>query len=377
MVRALFAFLFLSFSISAALPEGISFSPYGMAQYRLRYEFLSESFNGYSASSGNYSNTIGYKVGLKATLNSQVNFQFEIGNDWGSTEAVSIDNSNLLNNRAALYPYFSLAFVNWDPGYMHIQVGRVPIKNTSVTDILGISLYRSNNGKKIRYESCSHQPWVASTNGTLDGLRIGAPISKKDFKLGLDLFTTVISQRKAPLSEDFLQNADGIMVMMEMPISFNGLNLLPQFIAIPYRHYDRVSKQKDHEFFGGMDGDIKINNNFSLRFGYGCAIFYQNVLSDTSSSEDVTIKQIGINGGVGASVNIGPGRFDLDFKIGSDDDKESLMDKEIYPYIETLYSWMLNKYFIIRPRLRIFITTSEIEKTIVKTRPELIFSGSF
>ncbi|NLL15510.1 MAG: hypothetical protein GX267_19095 [Fibrobacter sp.] len=377
MIQSALVILLFSFSVLAALPEDFSFTPYGMAQYRLRYEFLSEKYDGKTISSGNYFNTIGYKVGLKASVNSQVDFQFEIGNDWGSTEAVSVDNSNMTKNRADLYPFFSLAFVRWNPGYMHIQAGRVPVKATSVTDILGISLQRSNSGKDIRYESCSHQPWVASTNGTMDGLRIGAPISKKEFKLGVDLFTTVITQRTAPLSENFLKNADGVMVMLDFPMSYKGLSLLPQFIAIPYRKYDQVNKEKDHELMGGLQGDIKINQAFSLRFGYGFAVFYQNVLSDSSSAKDVVVRQIGMNGGVGSSLQIGPGKLDLDLKIGSDDDRETQMDKQIFPYIETLYTWVLNKHFSVRPRLRVFITTTETEKTVVRSRPELIFNGSF
>jgi len=377
MIQTTLMILLFSFSVFAALPENFSISPYGMTQYRLRYDFLSEKTDGKYISSGNYSNTIGYKVGVKATVNSQVDFQFEIGNDWGSTEEISVDNSNMTNNRANLFPYFSLAFVRWNPGYMHIQAGKIPIKGTSVTDILGISLQRSNNGKKVRYESCSHQNWVTSTNGALDGLRIGAPISKNEFKLNVDLLTTVITQRTASLGYDFPKNADGVMVMLEFPMSFKSLSLLPQFIAIPYRNYDRIAKEKDHELMGGLQGDIKISQSFSLRFGYGFAVFYQNVLSDTSSAKDVAIKQVGMNGGVGTSLTTGQGKWDLDLKIGSDDDREAQLDKQIFPYIETLYTWALNKHFSIIPRIRIFITTTETEKKIVKSRPELIFNGSF
>jgi len=377
MIQTALLILLFSFSIFATVPENFSFTPYGMAQYRLRYDFLSVKDDGKSTSSGNYSNTIGYKVGLKALINSQVDFQFEIGNDWSSTEAVSVDNSNITNHRTYLYPYFSLAFVRWDPGYMHIQAGRIPIKGTPVTDILGVSVQRSNSGKTIRYESCSHQPWATSTNGTMDGLRIGAPISKKEFKLEVELFTTVITQRTAPLSEDFMKNADGVMIMMEFPMSYKGLTLLPQFIAIPYRKYDKIAKEKDHELMGGLQGDIKINQAFSLRFGYGFAVFYQNVLSDSSSVKDEAVRQVGMNGGVGSSLELGPGKLDLDLKIGSDDDRKTKKDKQIFPYIETLYTWNLNKHFSIKPRLRIFITTTETEKTTVKSRPELIFNGSF
>ncbi len=377
MVQAALVILLFTFSLFAALPENLSFTPYGMAQYRLRYEFLSEKYDGKKTSSGNYSNTIGYKVGLKAQVHSQVDFQFEIGNNWGSTEGVSIDNTNMLNNRSDLYPYFSLAFVRWNPGYMQIQAGRVPIKGTPVTDILGVSLQKTNSGKEIRYDASSHMPWVASTNGSLDGLRIGAPISKKEFKLGVDLFTTVITQRKAPLSEDFMKNADGVMVMLEFPMSYKSLNLLPQFIMIPYRNYDRINKEMDNEMMGGIQGDVKVNQTLSLRFGYGFVVFNQNVLSDSSSVNDVAVKQLGMNGGVGTSIAVGPGKLDLDFKIGYDDDLETSMDKQVFPYIETLYTWVLNKHFSIRPRLRIFITTTETEKTTVKSRPELIFNGSF
>jgi hypothetical protein len=166
------------------------------------------------------------------------------------------------------------------------------------------------------------------------------------------------------------------MIMVEIPMSYKGLTLLPQFIAIPYRNYDRIAKEKDHELMGGFQGDIKINPAFSLRFGYGFAVFYQNVLSDSSSVKDVAIKQIGMNAGVGTSLEIGPGKLDLDLKIGYDDDRESQMDKQYFPYIEALYSWF-STHFSIIPRLRIFITSAETEKTTVRSRPELIFSGSF
>lgn len=193
----------------------------------------------------------------------------------------------------------------------------------------------------------------------------------------MDLFTTVITQRTASLSEDFLKNADGVMVMLEIPMSYKGLTLLPQFVAIPYRNYDRITREKDHELMGGLQGDIRINQVFSLRFGYGFAVFYQNVLSDSSSIKDVAVKLLGMNGGVGTSIAVGPGKLDLDLKIGSDDDLETSKDKQIFPYIETLYTWVLNKHFSIRPRLRFFITTTETERTVVKSRPELIFNGSF
>jgi hypothetical protein len=52
---------------------------------------------------------------MKASVNSQVDFQFEIGNDWGATEAVSLDNSNLTNSRAALYPFSVWLFSGGTP----------------------------------------------------------------------------------------------------------------------------------------------------------------------------------------------------------------------------------------------------------------------
>lgn len=356
----------------ASLPEGMSFLPYGSVQFRFRYDYLTESIESVTSSSGNYSNTIGYKVGLKAAINPQTKFQFEIGNDWGSTEAISIDKGHYLGRRS-LSPYFSLAYMQWDPGYMHIEFGRVPVKGTHLTDILGMSIYK----EKKNYKTTSHLPWISTTNGSLDGFRIGAPISKDEFKFGIDLFTSIMTQRNANLDKDFLQNADGVLIMMELPLSYKRLNLLPQIAAIPYRNYDKVHKEKDHEFMGGVDGSFKINGDVSLRFGYSAAIFKQNVTSDSTSSNDIVKKQVGMNGGIGSTVKLGAGKLDLDFKIASDDNMEIDNDKEFYPYIDARYSIPFNKYFSMMPRIRMFITSTENDVTTIKSRPELIFTGSF
>lgn len=372
MIRIFSVILLASCSILAALPEGISFTPYGMAQYRLRYEFVSVVKDNESRSSGSYLNMIGYKAGLKASFD-KVMFQFEIGNDWGSTEIVNAENYNYLKRRDSYYPYFSLAFFHWDPGFMHIQGGIVPVKGTSVTDLLAASLYN----KGINYKGAPQTPWSVITNGSMQGLRIGAPLSKNDFKIGFDFFTTVISQRAADLKEDFVTNADGVLFMLELPIAYKSLTILPQFIAIPYRKYDKINKEKDHEFMGGIEGGIKVNDAFSLRFGYGFAAFNQNVLSDTSSSESVQTKQIGMNGGIGSTISIGPGKLDVDLRIGYDEDLKTEKDREVFPFLDSKYTWALNKHFSIAPRLRIFVTTTEKEITTVKTRPELMFTGSF
>ncbi|NLD98935.1 MAG: hypothetical protein GX640_03605 [Fibrobacter sp.] len=370
MFKTLSTVLLSAVTVFSALPEGMSFTPYGMAQYRFRYEFTNKNLSEEASSMGNYYNTIGYKIGLKAVLNEQVSAQFELGNDWGSTEKIDASAYNYTGIRKALAPFFSLAYVKWDPGYLHIEAGIIPVKGTSVTDILGVSLTKGN------YQLSSHIPWLANTNNSMQGFRIGAPISKGNFKFGVDLMTSIIKQRTETVKEEFASNNNSIMIMADFPMSIAGLSLTPQFIAIPFRNYDKIMNVADHEFMGGLEGNYKVNDGVSFKFGFGFAAFAQNVTSDTTSKDSIVRKDIGTNGGIGSTIKLGSGKLDIELRIGSQEDKELDDNLTLYPFVDLKYGWAVNKYFVITPRVRLFVSAAE-NNTTIATRPEIMFTGSF
>lgn len=377
MNKLLSILLFSALTISAAqLPEDMSFKPYGLAQYRLRYDFQYNNNSDVITSSGSYSNTVSYKIGLKATLNDKVSTQFEIGNDWAATEATDVLSSNFFKKRSNLSPWFSLAFLRFDPGFLHIEAGIVPVSSTASTDILGASLY--NN--KI-YKGAAHLPWIVITNSSTQGLRLGAPILKGDFKFGIDVLTSVISQRPVAATADFETNADALMFLIDLPISYKILKLSPQFIALPYRNYDKIKKEKDSEFIAGIDCGIQASKSLSLRCSYAVAVFEQNVINDSTgqgigSQETVHTDRIGMIGGLGLTALFGPGKLDFDIKVSSDNNLKIDNSKILYPYLDLIYAIKLNKYFAITPRVRMFITSKKDNLSII-TRPDLIFNTAF
>jgi hypothetical protein len=372
MNKTLLILIFAALTITAAqLPKEMSFKPYGLVQYRLRYDFLYNDVSDVTTSSGSYSNTISYKVGLKATLNDKVSTQFELGNDWGATETTDALSSNFYKKRNFYSPWFSLAFLRFDPGFLHIEAGIVPVNSTTTADLLGASLYNNKN-----YTAAAHLPWIVITNSSIQGLRLGAPILKGDFKFGIDVLTSVISQRPVVAKDDFNINADALMVMVDLPVSYKIFKLSPQFIALPYRNYDKIKKEKDTEFMAGFDCGIQANKSLSLRFGYAVAVFEQNVINDTASGETVQTDRIGMIGGLGLTAIFGPGKLDFDVKLSSDNNLKIDNSKILYPYLDLIYAIKLNKYFAITPRIRMFITSKEDNLRII-TRPDLIFNTAF
>jgi len=371
MLRFFLTVIISAVSLFAALPEGLTFTPYGMTQYRLRYEFTNKSTDDVSTSVGNYFNTIGYKVGLKANLNEQVSAQFEIGNDWGSTDKVDASLYNYPGTRKALNPIFTLAYAKWNPGYLHVEIGIIPVMGTSVLDILGISLVSGS------YKKAAHVNWVSNTNNSMQGLRIGAPITKGNFKMGIDLMTSIIKQRTESTHDEFQSNNNAVMIMAELPMSVGGFSLAPQFITIPYKNYDKVSGEADNEFMGGLEGNLKVNDIVSFRAGFGFAIFRQNIVNDAASADFIVKKEVGTNGGVGTAIKIGPGKLDFEFRIGGYNDRVIDDNLTVYPFFDLKYGWAANKYFTIMPRIRMFITNESNDNVTIATRPELIFTGSF
>jgi hypothetical protein len=348
----------------------LSFTPYGLSQFRLRYDFNINNKNDTIAKSGNYSNRIAYKFGVNIKADDQTTFNFEIGNDWASTEEVTGDSGVYKQYK----PYVHLAAVNWDPGYMHIRTGIIPVKGTALLDLIG----RSIDKNKKNYGEAGHINWAITTDNSLIGLNTGVPILKDDFKLGIEFTTVVLESRKvAAVVDGFRRNASSVALFFNVPMSAGGLSLNPQLIITPSSNLSTDpdgKKHRDPEIGGGLDANYKINDAALITAGFGIAhISNENSRTGTTAEYDRT----GINATVGTVIKLGPGKLNFDFNISFNDDSKKEDSLQMFPFIDLKYGWSINKYFSIMPRIRGFWYIYPDDRINTLLRPEIIFTGSF
>jgi hypothetical protein len=370
---------------------------YGMAMLRFREEIVINYKKGVSSmyttpdtveAASTLSQRLAYKFGAKIKPNKDLLMQFELGNDWVGTEDVLGMPGNYLGKRGGLYPWFSLAYALWDPGYLHVGVGIIPVKRTVLLDLLGVSLLYNRT-----YRNAAHLTWGDITNLSQTGLRIGAPILKDDFKLGTDLMIAVVQQRPAIVGKDTMKiNYPAWEFLLELPMEAAGLTLTPQVFAIPYRSFNKVTKKGDFEYGAGVDFGYKINDNVKLRAGFGMAqnsnynsngdndtVLTDPLLSGSGTRiERTAFLRLGTNSNIGTTIKIGPGKLDFDFNFSSDYNAKDTNVEDIYPFVDLKYGWSVNKNFVIMPRCRLFFSYPKAAyASKLTTRPEIIFVGSF
>jgi hypothetical protein len=365
------------------------FSFYGMAQLRLREDIVSnKAKNGVDSLSATFSYPLGYKAGVKVRPNDQAMLQFELGNDWYATDVATGIPGNYYRTRDPMTPWFSLAFAQWDPGYMHLQAGIIPVRGTPLMDLLGVSILYNK-----KYQMAAHVPWGVVTNFSQTGLRIGAPLLKDDVKIGVDLMSAIIEQRAvAAGANSWNYNASAIEFLGEVPFSFKGITASPQLFAIEDRNFNKVTNVGDMEIGAGADLVYKCCEAASIRAGFGYA---QNSNANSYQAGERTLKnplnpsdtstvavnpsdRSGINVNVGTCIKLGPGKLDFDFNYSTDKDaKDSTVD-DSYSFFDLKYGWSINRNFVIKPRIRFFISNPKVVyDSKLTTRPEIIFEGSF
>ena len=214
-------------------PAGIQTTFYGMGMFRLREVVYSNSRkDGGTESATDYQDKLAYKVGVKVKVNDQVSGQFEIGNDWYACETVdAINKGNLYNSHRDIYPYFSLAFMKWNPGCLFMDVGIIPVPGSSLLDLIGNGMLWGKSAGNA-YQQAAHIPWGVITNFSVPGVRLGVPILKDEFKLGINITSTVLEERKVTAKVDslFQKNNSTIMIMADFPMSSGALTVKPTFI---------------------------------------------------------------------------------------------------------------------------------------------------
>jgi opacity protein-like surface antigen len=344
----------------------------GLAMLRFREEIvLNHPVTGKMLKDANYSNQIAYHFGAKIAPNDQLSMQFDIGNDWYATELVTGIPGNYWTKREPYTPWFDLAYAQWDPGYLHLAAGIIPVKGTALMDLLGVSIFFNKS-----YKMAAHIPWGVVTNFGQTALRLGAPILKDDFKLGVDVSTATIEYRAIGLGIDTMKfNSPAIEFLLEAPMSVAGFSVKPQAFVIPNRSFNVATKKSDMEFGAGVDLGYKLNDQFNLRAGFGYA---HNSNNNSKGPIDTAFDRTGTNSNIGTTVILGPGKLDFDFNLSTEYNDKDTTINDIYPFFDIKYGWAVNKNFVIMPRCRFFISLPKVaydSKTTI--RPELIFCGVF
>jgi hypothetical protein len=392
---------------AAVVPTGPSLTWSGMAMFRLRDEIITnflKTKNKEEKATASYQ--IAYKLGLKVKPNDQTLIQFELGNDWYATEEIYGLPGNYYLKRNPLTPWFCLAYAQWDPGtmdngkwepgFMHIQAGIIPVKGTALMDLLGVSIFLNRS-----YKLAAHLPWGVVTNFGQTGLRLGAPILKGDFTLGVDVMSAVLEQRQIALGIDSMKlNPIAAEFELEVPMNIAGLNVTPQAFIIPNRSYNKGNGKSDLEFGAGFDLGYKPNADVAFRGGFGYArnsnrnsAARNNLVFDTYGDpftilgktdtvnmfiDSAKFDRWGTNLNVGTTVKLGPGKLDLDFNLSNEQNMYDTTVNDWYPFVDLKYGWALTKNFILMPRVRFFMAVPHVKYNLKETtRPELIFTGVF
>jgi hypothetical protein len=366
-------------------PEGIKTTFYGMAMYRFRWI----AYANYRKDQGietatDYQNKLAYKAGVKVKVNDEVSGQFEAGNDWYGTESVeAVNKGNFLNSHRDIYPYFSLAYMKWNPGCFFIDVGIIPVPGSSLLDLIGTGFSAADINSGTAYQKAAHTSWGIITNFSLPGARLGMPILKEDFKLGVELVTSVLEERTvtAMIPDSLRDNNSGIMLMAGIPMSTGLLTLKPSVIinfSRFYRDSASVKDKADNEYGLGVEAGYKVSSAACVRLGLG----YAHMANKNSRlPAQAEFDEEGVDGNIGTTLALGPGKLDCDFTLSTDENSKAGVSRAYYPFVDVKYGWAVNKNFTIKPRTRLFFTRAakNDSKYVTKfvTWPEIILYGEF
>jgi len=381
----------------------LQLTPYGAASYRYRGKLWMASTDDSTAVTFDHFNQLLWQVGLKAKVDDQLSFQFQIGNDWYAGENVSWSANNTIGARTGYQNlYVHLAYAKWNPGYLYMDVGVIPMNNVSL-DLLERSLSTGS------YNEAVYLGWGAAANNSLMAARVGVPVLTEDVKLSAEMAVSVIDPRTQALtfpgdrgidSASSLANPTSFLVLFSFPSAAGNLKFTPEVAAVVNRNYNRALETGDHEILGGASASYKFNDmvSVSLMGAYG---MIDNTKSKAGRygvaggrSSEVDPGEIyspycsrGIQFGAGTTVKAGPGVFALDLKYGQSADVFSSMisteTRRVNLLIDPRYTWKVHPNFTISPRCRVFATSYSEDRvggdvrSKTEYRPELTIGGSF
>jgi hypothetical protein len=368
--------------------EGIKTVFYGMAMYRFRWiAYANFRKDEGIETAQDYQNKLAYKAGVKVKVNDEVSGRFEAGNDWYGTETVeAVTKGNLLGSHRNIYPYFSLACMTWNPGCFFVDVGIIPVAGSSMLDLIG-SGFAADKESGTAYQKAAHTSWGIITNFSIPGVRLGVPVLKEEFKLGVELVTSVLEERSitASIPDSLLNNNSAVMLMVDFPMSRGPLTVKPGFLVNFNRFYRdsgsaavAVREKADHEYGFGVEAGYKVSDAACVRLGLGYAHMSNE---NTMLPGQAAVDEEGVDGNIGITLNMWPGTFNFDFTLSTDQNNRTGNGRVYYPFVDVKYALKVNKNFTIMPRTRLFFTRAAENDgryiTKFTTWPELIMYGSF
>lgn len=365
----------LVIALATAALSGVVVTPYGHAQYRLRMKaYVRDSASGDEnivSKKYEYKNRIAYFLGTKAVFDEQFLLQFQIGNDWVFTGPVDWEANNNWMAKSGNYPFFHLAYAAWDPGAFHLAFGIQPLVSHGPLDLLERSI-RGN-----AYDLAAWLSWPVGTNNSMMGLSVGAPVLTNDFKLGIDLFSTVVTDRPDQFLEDPAINPNGILNVVTVPMAAGKLSIAPQAYALLFKEYSSVTGEGDHEFGAGFSARYALGDKSYLRV---LAAGSRNSNENSRLDSEALVTYQGIIAGVSGSFAAGPGSISAAFTWSSSENIEVEESIAHYLYSDLKYGWGVRKGLVLMPRVRTFTMLPNESSDItyqLEIRPELIFIGSF
>lgn len=399
--KSLFACAMGTLLICGSALADLEIKPYGGAQYFYRGRIWNASVKDSSASTFDHYNLVKWQVGLKAKVDDQLSLQFQIGNDWVAGENVTWFANNTVSGRKKIDEtsvsisniFVHLAYARWNPGYMYMDLGVIPLVSNGTLDLLERSI---NSGS---YDQAGYQTYFAQAVNSMMAFRLGAPILKDNIKLSAEVVTSVIDSRVQSLtskgdrggidSKSPKDNPPSFLVMLNLPVTAGGIKVTPELTAVTNRNYNSAKEKGDHEIIGGLSASYKVNDmvSVSLNGGYGMIDNCKSKVgaygnSDRSAAYDGGYESRGLLIGAGTAVKAGPGVFAFDAKYGNSINKKSKTDTDIDNiYIDPRYTWNVHPNVTIQPRWRVYIISYDKDRGGVETkmenRPELTIGASF
>ncbi len=375
------------------LKAEISFTPYGMAQYRLRTRVNSAFTDDASATAFNYANTISYFVGLKADVSEQVSFQMQIGNDWVHTDDVNFLNNNpVIAQRQfppGIVPGFHLAYARWNPGAVNVALGIVPVLSYGPLDLIERSLSTGS------YGAAAFITWPVITNNSFMGLKMEVPVLTGDVGLNVNLLSSVIDSRFRAVSvgdqivTDPNRNPTSALFVLDLPFTAGAFTLTPQLVGIVFRNYNSAREQGDHELAAGFQATYRLNQQTVLRtFGAYAQVDNMGSRNDKGvrsvGAGEVTIapqyEHVGVIAGIGTTIGMGPGSLVANLLFSYSEDLQMDDSDFNYLFLDLMYGWNVHQNLTITPRVRKFTTVNPDGRNVTATmeiRPELMFTARF
>lgn len=377
--------LTLVFAFAGSLLAEVMFTPYGMAQYRLRLKMYSTDFEtGDDTKSMDYRNMIAYFIGTGAKVNDAVSFGFQIGNNSTTTEEAYYFQQKLTDT------WISQAWAKMDAGVMNVTFGVLPVPGYGTLDLVERSLNTNT------YAKAGQVSWPVGTNASLEGIKLAAPILKDGFKLGVELTQAIIDKRTQTQAKEPKSNPSSVMFLVNVPMSMAALTVTPEIVAILNRDVNSITEKTDNEIAGGLSAGYKLNDMVTLSAKAGVAM-----RSNANSYKDARVRDStygtpatrhidtldiaqfdyqGVLGGVGAVAAVGPGKLMLDFNISTNENKELAHSEGTFYFVDAKYAFCMleaaKKNITIMPRVRLYI--DQLYKvTKQEIWPELIFIGKF